>query len=80
MINCTREPDNPTSLNTAEIQQYINDAVAYLADSENLPKPDKPVSYRNSDLLEAFDRIFHSKCYLTDNTFANQIVKVADFL
>ena len=43
MINCNREPNSPTSLNTAEIQQYINDAAAYLADSEHLTKPDKPI-------------------------------------
>ena len=71
MINCNREPDRPTSLNTAEIQQYINAAVAYLADSEHLTKPEKPVSYRSSDLLEAFDRVFHSKCYLTEQQFIN---------
>jgi hypothetical protein len=71
MINCNREPDIPTSLNTAEIKQYIIDAVAYLADSENIPKPEKPTSYRNSDLLEAFDRVFHSKCYLTEQRFVN---------
>jgi hypothetical protein len=71
MINCTREPDSPTSLNTAEIQQYITDAVAYLADPDNLLKPEKPTRYRNSDLLKAFDRVFYSKCYLTEKQCIN---------
>ena len=70
MINAQRQADSPSSLNTAEIQNYILAATLYLDDMANNPKPEKPVSYRNSDLLEAFDENFYSKCYLTEQKFA----------
>jgi len=70
MINIRRN-DPPQSLNTQEIRDYIDFAVQYLKDPENIPKPDKPAAYRNSDLLEAFDRDFFSKCYLTEQKFQN---------
>ncbi|TAE19501.1 MAG: hypothetical protein EAZ95_01765 [Bacteroidetes bacterium] len=77
MINIQRSPIAPASLQTAEIQAYIQDAIAYLQDKEQnpnnptVPKPEKPPAYRNSDLLEAFDRDFFSKCYLTEEKFVN---------
>ncbi len=70
MINIARNIAVPDSLNTQEIRDYIASMVAYLNDQNN-PKPDKPASYRTSDLLEAFDRDFHSKCYLTEQKFSN---------
>ncbi|MDR0442412.1 MAG: hypothetical protein LBH44_03295 [Treponema sp.] len=73
MINIVKtEP--PKSLDTPEIRDYIDNAIKYLDDPENLIKPDKPGTYRNSDLLEAFDRDFFSKCYLTEQKFENSWV------
>lgn len=71
MINMTRQLPGPTYLNTPEIQQYINAAVLYMNDPIANPKPVKPANYRGSDLLTAFDRDFHSKCYLTEQKYAN---------
>jgi hypothetical protein len=69
MINIIRENDIPDSLNSSVIQEYIVQCVEYKNDPENIDKPEKTASYRNSDLLEAFDRSFHSKCYLTEEKF-----------
>jgi len=71
MINIEREEESPESLETPEIQQYITDLQAHLHDPNNVNKPDIPGAYRTSDLLEAFDRCFHSKCYLTEQWFPN---------
>lgn len=71
MINVQREVNSPTSLTIPEIQQYITHIQAHLADPVNVPKPAVPGSYRNSDLLAAFDRCFHAKCYLTEQWFPN---------
>ena len=71
MINTTRENAIPASLNTWKIKDYLKDCIAYKNDSDNNSKPEKPSSYRNSDLLNAFDRCFHSKCYLTEERFFN---------
>tara|TARA_B100000787_G_C16178705_1_gene290506 strand:+ start:1061 stop:1807 length:747 start_codon:yes stop_codon:yes gene_type:complete len=73
MININRQNNSPASLNTAEIRQYIQDAIGFLNNPTN-PKPTKPVSYRNSDLLDAFDDSFHSKCYLTELKFVNSYI------
>jgi hypothetical protein len=81
MINITRQGNSPASLNTPEIQQYIQEAIEYLNDPDNNPKPTKPASYRNSDLLEAFDRDFYSKCYLTEMKFINSwIMDIEHFI
>lgn len=81
MINISRQPYAPESLNTIEIQSYISDAVLYMNDSENNPKPNKPISYRSSDLLVAFDRDFHSKCYLTESKYVNSwIMDIEHFI
>lgn len=71
MINIQRQAESPASLNTQEIKDYILAAAIYLDDMVNNSKPKKPSSYRNSDLLEAFDNDFFSKCYLTESKFAN---------
>jgi hypothetical protein len=71
MINIERSENSPESLNTIEIRDYINSAVQHLKAPQNFPKPDKPGPYRNSDLLEAFDCDFFSKCYLTEQKFQN---------
>jgi len=71
MINITREKEVPKSLDTPEIQDYIQKAIAYKKDPKNKEKPTPPSSYRNSDLLDAFDRCFYAKCYLTEEKFIN---------
>lgn len=81
MINIDREVDSPSSLNKPIIQQYIVEVHAHLNDPTNVPKPDIPVAYRTSDLLEAFDRNFFSKCYLTEEKYINSwIMDVEHFV
>jgi hypothetical protein len=70
MINIDRAPVAPTFLADHRIRQYIIDAIAYMS-NPLLPEPKKPLSYRKSNLLEAFDRDFFSKCYLTEEKFPN---------
>lgn len=70
MINVQRETESPASLTTDEVKQYLSDLALYLQDEENNPEPRKP-SYRNWDVLEAFDRCFYSKCYLTETKKEN---------
>ncbi len=67
MIELTRPPV-PASLNTPEMQQYVADCAAYATapDPKLVPLPQKPGSYRTSDVLMAFDTHFFSKCYLTE--------------
>lgn len=73
MINVTRGT-RPTSLDRAEIREYLEQLADYnLLDEEakkNASKPDAG-AYRNSDVLKAFDRDFYSKCYLTEQKYAN---------
>lgn len=71
MINVTRQAESPTSLQTEEIKNYISDLANYIADPKVHAKPTQPPNYRNSDLLDAFDRCFYSKCYLTELKFTN---------
>ncbi|MBG8553639.1 HNH endonuclease family protein [Hymenobacter guriensis] len=68
MIRIDRPSTVPTSLSTPAVRQYIQDIIAYKADS-SLPEPKKPGSYRTADLLEAFDTYFYRKCYLTEERF-----------
>ncbi|MDO7847848.1 hypothetical protein Q5H92_15890 [Hymenobacter sp. M29] len=71
MISYQRPPV-PASLNTPEMQQYVADCAAYAAacaaapEPKVVPRPAKPGSYRNSDVLRAFNTHFFSKCYLTE--------------
>lgn len=69
MINTTRELKIPESLKNKDIRTYIDNYLQHLEDPDNNPKPDKKPQYRNSDLLDAFDRCFYSKCYLTELKF-----------
>ncbi len=54
------------------MQQYVADCATYAAacavasDPSIIPVPTKPGSYRSSDVLQAFDTHFFSKCYLTE--------------
>ena len=70
MINIERPTQSPASLQTQEIRNYINDVVNWQNDA-NLPKPSTAPSYRNSDLIEAFDDYFFAKCYLTEKKFVS---------
>ncbi|WP_151089423.1 hypothetical protein [Hymenobacter baengnokdamensis] len=71
MIELTRPPV-PASLNAPEMQQYVADCAAYATACATapapavVPVPAKPGSYRTSDVLQAFDTYFFSKCYLTE--------------
>jgi hypothetical protein len=81
MINVVRRQQAPDALNSPEIQTYIRAAILHLTDPVNNPKPAKPVTYRTSDLLEAFDHDFYSKCYLTEMKFINSwIMDIEHFL
>lgn len=73
MINITRG-DKPTSLDRPEIQVYLDEVMAYnqlsKEDKIKATKPDAG-AYRRADVLDAFDRDFYSKCYLTEAKFEN---------
>lgn len=71
MININRNLTVPQSLATDEITQYLDEFANYKRDPDNNPKPGKPASYRTSDLLEALDRDFLCKCYMTEQKYAN---------
>lgn len=71
MINIEREANLPLSLERQEIRQYIQDIQNHLIEPLTYLKPKPPGTYRTSDLLEAFNRCFHSKCYLTEQWFPN---------
>ncbi len=72
MINFTRGK-RPDSLDNPDIKTYLEEVVAYnnLSEEErkNTSQPKGNISYRNSDVLEAFDRDFYSKCYLTEQKY-----------
>lgn len=71
MISLQRPPE-PASLSTPEMRQYVADCAQYevdcaiAADPKTVHRPVKPGTYRNSDVLRAFDTHFFSKCYLTE--------------
>ncbi|MCL2073575.1 MAG: hypothetical protein FWH18_06630 [Marinilabiliaceae bacterium] len=78
MINIERSPEAPKYLNTQEIKDYVDRAIQFKNDRENFPIPKKPTSYRDNDLLKAFDRDFFSKCYLTEEKFPNSWIMDVD--
>lgn len=69
MINVNRELKIPESLQNNDMRIYIDNYLLHVKDPNINPKPDKKPQYRNSDLLEAFDRCFYSECYLTELKF-----------
>lgn len=69
MINVTREAKSPASLQTKEIKDFLSACAAWLP--VHGATPPKPPPYRTSDLLQAFDRCFFGKCYLTEELFPN---------
>lgn len=73
MINIIRLKTVPKSLQQPEIRQYLDDLDDYKSGVlKEKPKP--PVSYRNSDIIEAFDTQFYAKCYLTEEKFLNSFI------
>lgn len=72
MINIVRPLQSPASLQTQAIKDYLNNLATWKADQtlpkneQTLPEPKPNASYRNSDLIEAFDDCFFAKCYLTE--------------
>jgi hypothetical protein len=80
MINITRSKNIPKSLQKPEIKAYLDGLANYkLGILKEKPKP--PVSYRNSDIIEAFDRQFYAKCYLTEEKFTNShIMDIEHFI
>lgn len=74
MINVQRG-EAPASLQTPQIQQYLEELIDYknLSTEERklLSPPKCNADYRNEDLFEAFDRDFFAKCYLTEKRFEN---------
>jgi len=73
MINIVRG-EKPASLERQEIRDYLDKLDIHNSlsaeERKKTPFPDAG-NYRNSDLLAAFDRDFYSKCYLTEQKFAN---------
>ncbi|MDR1268432.1 MAG: hypothetical protein LBK82_02800 [Planctomycetaceae bacterium] len=55
MINIKRTQTIPASLDKPEIKQYIQKLVEYSDDPQNEQEPQKPCSYRDSDILKLFD-------------------------
>ena len=78
MINITRDPNIPESLDSEEIRDYIDRCIAHREDPDNNPLPEATIAYRTSDLLEAFDRCFFGKCYLTEAKYTNSWVMDVD--
>ena len=72
MINITRGK-RPDSLENLNIKSYLDEVALFNSlndnDRKNTSKPESNISYRNSDVLEAFDRDFYSKCYLTEQKY-----------
>ena len=77
MINTQRTSKVPVSLQKPIIQKYLSDLEDY-KDGILKEKPEKPINYRNTDVLKAFDKCFFSKCYLTEEKFQNSFVMDID--
>jgi hypothetical protein len=71
MIRISRPTTEPTALAKTNVQKFITESAAHKADPVNNPAPKRPSSYRNTDLLTAFDTYFHAKCYLTEELFGS---------
>lgn len=73
MINVNRSP-TPASLQRPEIKTYLEEVAKYNSlsadERKSAQKPDAG-SYRAEDVLEVLGNDFHSKCYLTEQKFAN---------
>ncbi len=73
MINVNRSP-TPASLQRPDIKTYLEEVAKYnslsVDEKKTAQKPDAG-SYRAEDVLEALGNDFHSKCYLTEQKFAN---------
>ncbi len=70
MINIHRPTEPPASLQSPKVRDYLERLAKHQENPEQFPmKPEKPSEYRNSDVLEAFEVYFFSKCYLTERKF-----------
>lgn len=70
MIKLDRETKIPVSLTTPAVQTFLSDLQDF-KDGILDAKPNPPSNYRNWDVLEAFDKCFFSKCYLTEQKYIN---------
>lgn len=74
MINVIRG-EIPKSLQSPQIQEYINQVIEYqslsVEEQHKTPPPKCTIDYRSEDLFEAFDRDFFAKCYLTEKRYEN---------
>lgn len=68
MININRPAAIPASLEVQEIKDYLDDLDKF-HNKLIANKPDPPVSYRNSDILDVFNKNFYAKCYLTEEKY-----------
>ena len=73
MINIKRSKKVPETLKDERIKTYLKELADYedKEEKKDVDKPKPPISYCSSDLLEAFDNDFFSKCYLTEEKFVN---------
>jgi len=73
MINVNRSP-TPASLQRPEIKTYLEEVAKYnslTADEKKTAQKPDAGSYRAGDVLEVLENDFNSKCYLTEQKFAN---------
>ncbi len=73
MINVNRS-ETPASLQRPEIKKYLEELAKYnllTADEKKTAQKPDAGPYRAEDVLEALGNDFHSKCYLTEQKFAN---------
>ena len=75
MINVTRSPVSPESLNTPTTQAYLEACQQYEADQQRpleeqiIAKPECGSAYRTDEVLQALYNAFEGKCYLTEKVF-----------
>lgn len=75
MINVIRDSVLPESLNTPAILAYQEACQQYEIDQQRVSEEQtitKPVcnsAYRTDEVLQALDRVFLGKCYLTEQVF-----------
>lgn len=68
MINVVRPTQSPDSLDTQNIRDYLEALETWTLNPTG-HKPKSSASYRESDLIKAFDACFLKKCYLTEKQF-----------
>ncbi len=66
MINIKRQPSELKSLQTKKIKEYLEQLLKHNINPDHNQKPEVFNKYRNWDVLEAFDKCFFAKCYITE--------------